>query len=185
MTRALFPRLVAASVGLALVLACGGVAPDLDQKKKVRTDRVTFEHPGNWTAGFEPDRIEGLFMGIHEIEGGESAMVFLTIYDATAPFDAGDIADMYMDALPGELGGIGLKQTGRSAVKRQLNGVETDGVEVHFSADLLGIEVPHTLQVFTMLSESHSATVITQIADEDIGTEQPGIDLVLDTVKLQ
>ncbi len=171
-------------LGAGLILACGG-APDLDSPKTLTTQRISFDYPGNWTIESEQSRNEGLLMGLHEVEGTDSAMVFVTAYDAQAPFAAHDVAEMYIDALPGQLMGMEMEVTGRGTTTATVAGQSREGAEVRFTARLFDVDVPHTVQVFTLQSQQRTASVIVQVADEDRAMEQPGIDLVLQTLELR
>ena len=170
------------ALGLGFALACGG-GPDLSTPKSVHTKRVSFEHPRNWTVHSETGRNEGLFLGLHEVEGHD-AMIFIQAYDAQAPFAPSDVADMYIDSLPDHMEGMELEVLGRSTATATVAGAEREGAEVRFAGTLLGVAVPHTLQVFTLKSETRTATVIVQVPDEDAAVEQPGIDLVLRSLEL-
>ena len=65
---------------------------------------------------------------------------------------------------------------------RRLSGVDVTGLQVWFTVSVFGVEVPHTQYGYTFETSSRSAWVIVQLPDDDRSQEQPGIDLILDSL---
>jgi hypothetical protein len=173
------------AVGLGFVLACGGAAPDVEQRTAVDTERISFEVPGNWTHTVENSDIDGMVMDQHEVDTQGNAFLAVTVYGTPAALSPGELADMYLEALPAEMGGLAVNESGRSPTTRTLSGGPASGLEVGFSVEVLGVAAPHTLVVYTLQSAENSATILIQVPDDERAREQPGIDLVLDSLELK
>ena len=172
--------------GLVLGAACGsGVpGPDLRTPRAVDTARLHFEYPGNWTAWREPGRIEGLFLTDHEVVGLGSAVVAITAYDAQVRFDPHDIADMRLDSLPSAIGSEAVRVSRRAPVSREVAGHPVDGVRLWLAPATDGGPA-FTMEVFTVASGGHSLAVTTRVAEAHADVEGPGVDLVIDSLRLE
>lgn len=170
------------AVGLAVAwwVACGA-DPEPPVTRALKTHRLALEYPASWTLDSEPGRNEGLFMGLHELSGSSSARIFLSAYDAQAPFAAADVASMHVDSVQGVV-----KDTRRppSPVQAEVGGIRAEGVELRFSRQEAGGVVPHTVQVFTLQSDGRTASVVVQLADRDRERERSNIELVLRSLRL-
>ncbi len=142
-------------------------------------ERLTLEHPADWTVVSQQGRNEGLFMGIYEVLGPASARIFITIYDAQAPFAAEDVAAMHLNALPDALAGRPVTETHRAAVTAEVGGQSVRGLSVQFTVPFEGRPLPHTVRAFTWKTDRRTAAVVTQLADQDAAQEQAGVNLVL------
>lgn len=147
-------------------------------------ERVSFEYPNGWTVVSQQGRNEGLFMGIHELFGAGSARVFVTVYDAQAPFAADDVATMHLNALPYELSALPVSETGRAAVTAQVGGRTVTGVSVRFTVPVAEQSRAHTVQAFTWKTERRTAAVITQVADADADRAHAGLAMVLESLRV-
>ena len=148
-------------------------------------DRLTLEHPEDWSVVSHQGRNEGLFMGIHELAGTNSARIFVTIYDAQAPFAAEDVAAMHLNSLPDALAGLPVTETGRKAVTADLGGRSVEGFSVQFSVPVEGQPQSHTVRAFTWKAETRTAAVVTQLADQDGAREQAEMDRILQSLAVQ
>lgn len=170
----------------AVLMGCGGWATDGPPPASIRyeAERVSFVYPNDWSVVSQQGRNEGLFMGIHELFGAGSARVFVTVYDAQAPFAAEDVAAMHLNALPYELAALPVTETGRAAVSAQVGGRPVTGVSVRFTVPVAEDPRAHTVQAFTWKTERRTAAVITQVADADADRARAGLAMVLESLRV-
>ena len=168
--------------GLGLALACGGGPPDLEQPQRVSTERVSFSHPGNWQLELEESDVDGVAMSIHTMTSPNNAVVVVCVYDVAMALDVSSITDRFLENAAMELGPIDLTETERVQSLRQLSGTDVTGLKVGFTVSVLGVDVPHTQYGYTFETSARSAWIIVQVPDDERTLEQPGIDLVLDSL---
>ena len=124
-------------------------------------------------------------MGIHDLIGPKSARVFLTVYDAQAPFASDDVATMHLNSLPGELAGLSAVETWRRPVTARIGVHTVTGTEVDFSVALSGVEVPHMLRVFTWREGERTGSLVFQVARRDQARVAAGVEQVLASLVIQ
>ena len=168
------------------LMGCRGWGTDASPPAFTRyeAERVSFAYPDDWSVVSQQGRNEGLFMGIHELFGAGSARVFVTVYDAQAPFAAEDVAAMHLNALPYELAALPVTETGSAAVTAQVGGRSVKGVSVGFTAPVDERPRAHTVQAFTWKTERRTAAVITQVADADADRARAGLAMVLESLRV-
>lgn len=165
-----------------MALACGAGPPDLAQPQTVSTERVSFSYPGNWELELSESTVEGVAMSIHTMTSTSNTVVVVCAYDVAMALDVSSITDQFLAHAAGELGPVGLVETDRVQSLRRLSGVDVTGLQVGFTVSVFGVEVPHTQYGYTFETSSRSAWVIVQLPDDDRSQEQPGIDLILDSL---
>ena len=170
--------------GLGLALACGGGPPDLEQPQSVSTEMVSFSHPGNWTVDVEHSTVDGVAMSIHNVASPSNTVVVVCVYDMAMVLDVASLTDRFLADAAAELGPVDLTETQRVQSLRQLSGIDVTGLKVGFTVSILGVDVPHTQYGYTFETSARSAWVMVQVPDDDHVLEQPGIDLVLDSLKV-
>ena len=158
------------------------MAPDIAQPQSVSTELVSFSHPGNWTVELEESTVDGVAMSIHTLNSPSAALVVVCVYDRAMPLDVAALTDRYLEGITTETGPLGLNETDRVQSLRRLSDRDVTGLEASYTLPILGLEVPHTLQVYTVETASRSAWVVVQAPDDERALEQPGIELVLDSV---
>ncbi len=171
-------RCTVAAVWLWTVGACHREVV-VEKPRVLAAERLTLEYPQTWHVVSQQGRNEGLFMGIHDVVGSASARVFITIYDAGAPFAAEDVATMHLNALPDALADKPVTETRRVPVTADVGGRSVTGLAVHFTVLLGGRAVPYTVQAFTVQTKTRTGTIVTQVADSDIAQEAGGLTRVL------
>jgi hypothetical protein len=55
---------------------------------------------------------------------------------------------------------------------------------MHWQISVLGTDVPHTIELYSLTSPTRSFVLFSQVPDEDAEQEKPGLALVLDSLKL-
>ena len=151
---------------------------------RYEAERVSFAYPDDWSVVSQQGRNEGLFMGIHELFGAGSARVFVTVYDAQAPFAAEDVAAMHLNALPYELAALPVTETGSAAVTAQVGGRSVEGVSVGFTVPVDDQPQRPYGTGLHLEDERRTAAVITQVADADADRARAGLAMVLESLRV-
>lgn len=162
---------------LTLAVSCGR-APAVQATESTTTPRARIAHPTGWTVAVQPGRNEGLFMDNIEVTGPSSARIFITVYDAQAPFAAEDVASLHLPTLARELGAAGVSVVDSRPITAQVAGESSVGTELsvstttHPSADYI-------VRAFTRKTPTRTASVVTQVEARDQPAAQPALDLVV------
>jgi hypothetical protein len=176
---------------LLCTLACSA-KPDLVKTKTHADGVVELSYPGNWSLEVKEDDISGIKMRTVSIEPTDGVAQVLSFTPAV-PLDVDEFALRLLEGMDVELGdyavgGVELmaKVDGRKKpVKRTISGAERDGLQIGFTMTALNQKVPMTLHLYAVTTERSSAIVFSQSADEDLGRDRPGFDLVFDSLKLK
>ena len=70
------------------------------------------------------------------------------------------------------------------SIAAKVGGSEQKGIHQQFSIDLLGKVVPHDVRFFGLQGTKIKMMIMSQTPQEHIATAQPGIDLILDSVRI-
>ena len=184
-TPALFAAVL---VPLGFTLACGGLgetAPDVASPQTWSGSGLSFDYPGNWSA--EAETSAG-FQSV-TVESTGSTMVIVQIYEPGTDLSLDVFAPIFvteMQKAMAEIAGgmIDLEPPKLTTSSRAIAGATRDARTGAFEVELFGIKVPHTIDMYMIDRSSGPILIYVQAPDEDRPTSLPGIDQVLDSMKI-
>lgn len=188
--RLLCPALV---VSIGLSLACGGVlgepAADVGSPQTFAGDGLSFRYPGNWTATRESESMEVGDLVTVTLESPGNALAIVQIFPSAVEVDLDVMAPLLASSMQeavGEVSGgmMGIEPPSFADHPASFGGVERAGRRATFTIDLLGVSVPHTMDIHLVPRESGDVVIVTQVPDEDRGAAGPGFDLLRDSFAL-
>lgn len=173
---------------LALLLGMGSAPAHAAQPQGYSKDGVSFEHPVGWKVTEDVVAQDDTRMRSIDLEGPNEAVVTLMFspffssqdiekFAATAARNRADAARANT-AQQARMGPVTA-----SPIIRQVAGKENKGVSQRFVVSMLGQNLPHEARFFKAALDGTTAIIMTQVADEDAKTAEPGFALALDTLR--
>ncbi|MBW2278067.1 MAG: hypothetical protein JRF63_11270 [Deltaproteobacteria bacterium] len=164
-------------------------APELEHPQTYSGAEVAFYYPGNWKATESNLSDVGVTAKIIEVESAGNAYLAVQIFTPALPLDALELLDETTRAMHAEVSRMsgGLVRSGdgiTTDVTRQLLGAVRAGKRRQLTLEVLGEQVPHTIEVYAVELAQLSVVVLTTGADEDMSRLGPGYAQVLDSLQL-
>jgi hypothetical protein len=186
------PKLVTFLLGAFLVAACESV-PELREPQSYSRDGISFRYPGNWSITEDMVRTGFPRFRYLSLESPGSATVIVTCHEPRLDLSVEEFAAEFHRKALEETEKLPLgpfepfsAQTGKTvSVQSAVGGIPTHGVEQSFSISAGSQRLPHRFRAFKVESESATAFLLVQAADEDWDLVAPGFDLVLGSFQLE
>jgi hypothetical protein len=167
--------------------------PDLAASKDVQDDPAVFKYPGNWKMEKAREAQEGVTTTTYTIEPSDGLamiIVFAPAIELDLEAFAADMLKNMDDSLKQDysLGSIEVlkKMDGKKEpVTRKISGAERHGLNIKVTLTAMGTKVPLTLEIYRVEGEATSAIALYQTADEDAARDQPGYNLIFDTLTIK
>ena len=176
---------------LPFALACGGSAPpDLTAPHSISSSGMSFQMPGNWTVEEESDVIEGIRLHTFIIETPNEGLIGINSFDREVDMTAAGFADQLLINTPAEIKALvgdtfTFTEGASGQNQRALVGQPITTELRAFTMAGLGMDLPHTIEVGTVLTAGHHIVVYSQVSDEDLAMDQPGFDLVWQSLNVE
>lgn len=179
-------------VALLLSSACAS-APDVAHPKAVSGPGFSFRVPGNWTAAQTKETADGQQTTTVTVEGKADSLMMLFAFEPAIPVDLDEFAAGMQTELTAQVqdktsvGSVHLAKTKHdptTEIQREIAGGTRLGRRMHWQISVLGTDVPHTIELYTLTSPTRSFVLFSQVPDEDAEQEKPGLAMVLDSLKL-
>ncbi len=171
-----------------MILGCGGlivVAPDLETPATWNGDGVRFDYPGNWSTAREQKHGEDGTLTMLVVQGSGSTRIEVYAYpDGMVPLAIDPLTATMLDqqdSVMSDAGG-GIKDPTTVHRDRDIADVQAQGTRTTYLADLFGVELSYTHDVYRVEKGDRFVVVNAQVEDDDLAMEQPGIDLLIDTL---
>ncbi|GAA6151975.1 hypothetical protein NBRC116587_13940 [Pseudoteredinibacter isoporae] len=163
------------------LMGCSEQHPDLDNPMTFQQDSLSFEYPGNWKIQ-ENRRDEH---GWHiNLESPGTALVSLTIFDATNTISAEEYAESVMEGLQSTFDGFITVDKKTVADKVTKTGEALHIISYYYTMDIATIKVPHIQRHRKLMSDSQSLYMMTQVPIEDKALTSPGFKLIIRSLTL-
>lgn len=171
----------------SLVLATTNLAhaaPPISYSK----DGVSFQHPAEWKVVEDVVAQDGTRLRSVDLEGPDEAIVTLIF----SPLLAGQDIEKFAATAARNRAEAAKANTAQQArmgpvtaqpVMRQVAGKENKGVSQRFVVSMLGQDLPHEAGFFKAAVGETTMIVMTQVADENAKAAEPGMAMVLDTLR--
>jgi len=194
--RALLLALAFSTAGLLGCSSCEEVsgffvepAPELETPKTYSGAEVAFQYPGNWTARESNLSEPGITAKIVEVESAGNAYLAVQIFKPALPLEVTDLLDEMTRGMHAEIARLsgGLASSGDGVtqdVTRQLLGTIRPGKRRQISLQVLGEQVPHTIEAYVVELSQMTVCILSSGADDDMSRLGPGYAQVLDSLQV-
>ena len=157
-------------------------AADISSPLKYSQDKLSFSHPGNWK--MTQDEMQNNFRFIFVESPGDAIMTIL-VFPEKGDESLQDFASRF-SASAREATPVGTLSEGVFTEKERIfKNKKLKGLHEKFSITLLGTDVPHIREFYSIESKNAVAYLIPQTASEDAQKTEPGFELILSTFSIQ
>ncbi len=164
-------------------------APDVAKPKHVRAMSVAFDYPGNWRLEQDERSLGETIVNEMTLDGAGSAIVLIHVFRPALDIRAMEmmkiVRDSIIESIDGVVGTL-VNATGGQEVDafRTFLGGARKGRLAHMTFAMLGVKVPHTLEVYTFETDNLTVAVAMQSADEDRKKAEPAFALIEKSFRL-
>lgn len=184
MRRAVVPL---ALLGFLAAAACER-RPDLAHPRRFDEGGLAFAYPGNWKAKTEA-AATGTTRSI-TVESPGSGLVMIEEFKPAIPIEPGK----FLDELLGQMkritagrtrGFVTIAGLASRPVERRILGAPRAGLRYTFRMAVLGEQVPHTQEGYSVVLPDRTLVFVLQVADEDRRLVEAGFAKILDSVAVR
>lgn len=151
-------------------------AADISVPASYAKESLSFSYPQNWkiTEDVKQQRTRYIF-----VESPGNAILIAMTYSKDDSVSLEEFAKRFSSQNKEELSVGKMEQSTFSPIEKTIHGKEMKGIGESFSMTILGEQVPHIREYYTVNSNSEVAYLVTQTATEDLSKTKPGFELVL------
>lgn len=162
---------------LGLLASCGGRKPDLSTPTRHRSGNLVFEYPKNWSISHDT-----VSPGLHSliIETTGDGLAILEAVDSGDPYNllnyAQDFSNQAAITMP-------MGKTATASLKELPKVSNFEWMREEFTITALGQSIPHRRLYGSKKMGELRVSLIFQVPTKDFRKEQPGFNLIRDTLR--
>ena len=142
---------------------------------------IKFDYPGNWNIT-EDDQLEDVRFVILESPG--DGIFIIQVYLAEDAVLIREYVDWFTEAAIKETPIFERTVGDYTKIEETIDGEIVSGLRQKFSINVFKLAVPHVSEYYRLEKNNKVAFLISQAAEEDLGYEAAGFELIIKTFKL-
>jgi len=163
------------------LFGCERVA-DISSPIKYENEGISFSYPRNWKVTEDVRRQDFRYIFI---ESPGDAIFIVQIYSRNDAVSFNEFVRWFSSQSKKETPVGKMEDNTFSTVEKTTHGEGVKGVKENFSMTLLGTQVPHIREYYTIDSNDEVAFLVGQAATEDLSKTEPGFDLILSSFVIE
>lgn len=164
--------------------------PDVENPGRYTAGPLFFSYPGNWTCEGETRDREGVTVTVAHVESAGSAYLGVQFFSPALTIGGDELFDEISRELPQQIdqisAGIVESELGEvTTFQRRFLGEDRSARRRTVGLNVIGEQVPHTIEGHSATLPNHTISVFAMINDEDAERARSGFDLVIDTLEIR
>jgi hypothetical protein len=157
-------------------------AADISSPAIYKKRSIHFSYPKNWKITEDAEQKDTRYIFI---ESPGDAIFIIQIYPKQDAISLNEFAEWFSAQTEQENSIGNINKSSLSAVEKSLYSAKTKGIKEKFSIALLGMQVPHIREYYSIDSGNKIAFLVSQTATEDLNKVEVGFNLILGSFFLE
>lgn len=175
-----------------VTVSCAGFGKIIDPVKKEQKEVVTktyeknglsFLYPDNWQVS-EDEILDGGARYVN-VEDSDNSLFIITLFPPESSIDLEAFAENFVENISSNIPIGKVSDVKKSSVNRTIDNQSYKGIQYKYSAVLLGENIPHTSNLFSVEREKTNAIVVIQAPDEDWKAADKEFQIIFDSLKFE